>query len=439
MKHKKAIIIIIVVLVLFLGLVGLRAKQRKDENEAMKKMKPPLTAVSVIVPKKGKIAEAFSTTGTLVAQSEVQVIPKASGKLISLNVDEGNVVSAGQILGEIEHNELDAQILQTRAQSRAANANLELLLNGPMKEQIEQAGASVKLAQANLSQTKINLQKAQSDLNRYENLFSQGLITPQQLEANKTQVDTLKKQVNAGEQQVISAQSGLKLLKDGTRKEQLEGGRAQTEQVNATIQLLQAQLANYSIVSPINGVVTKRNFDPGSLVGSTTPVLTISKSTQPELEMNIPEREILYLHLGENVLIESSAFPGKTITVKIKEISPVVDTQTRLIKVKATVNSNLPFKIGMLLDCKILLQEKENSLILPLEAIINSDDGDLVYVTVNNKVEARKVKLGIETPVEVEIESGLKSDEQVIVKGNTFVRPGDQVQIQKTVSSIGGE
>src|SRR5687768_1958821 len=120
MKRKKIYITIFLIVLVFAGLVAVRVNQRNEEKEALKTTKPPVTAVSVIKPKKGKISETFSTTGMLISKNEVQVTAKISGRLNSLSVDEGSFVSVGQVIGEIDHSELDAQIAQAQAQLKVA-------------------------------------------------------------------------------------------------------------------------------------------------------------------------------------------------------------------------------------------------------------------------------------------------------------------------------
>jgi len=422
--------------VLFAGLVGYRVNARNKKQEELKLAKPPATSVSVMKPISGNIAETFSTTGTVISEQEVPIIPKATGRLLSLLVDEGSKVSAGQIIGEIEHSELSAQIIQAQAQLNIAKSNLSLLVNGPLNEQITQADASLKSAQNNLAQLKISLQNTEKDYNRYLNLSNQGAITPQQLENFRVQTETLKKQVESAKQQVISAQAGLKLQKDGTRPEQIGTGKAQVEQAQASIRILQAQQENYQIRSPINGVVTKKSTEPGSLVGMNSPILTISKVSSPELEMNVPEKQINRIKIDQKVDIKSSAFPNQILKVQIREISPIVDISTRLVKIKGKIISSQPVKIGMSFDCTIMLIEKSKALTLPSEAVILEDEKKLVYMVVNNKVSARYIKLGIQTPEKVEVIEGLSGNEDVIYKGNTFVKPGDTIQVQQAVKVV---
>ncbi|MFN8576484.1 MAG: efflux RND transporter periplasmic adaptor subunit [Candidatus Sericytochromatia bacterium] len=463
MKTKtKVIASVLITLILFGGLVGYRIKERNKKQEELKNTKPPTTAVSVILAKKGNIEETFSTTGTVISQAEVNIIPKVSGRLLSLNIQEGSYVNAGRVIGQVEHNEIDAQIAQAKAQASIAQSNLELLQNGPLNTQIAQASASVnqsqsmvtqasvsiRQAEAGLSQARVNYNHAESEYKRYKSLVDQGAIPAQQLSTFKTQLDVsreqvksaqqqvaaAKQQVNTYKQQVASAQAALQQLKDGNRPEQINSGRGQIEQANAAIKLLQAQLANYTITAPISGIVTKKNVEIGSMVSMSNPIATVSKSTNPDLEMYIPEKQILKVKLGQTVNIDSTAFPDKILKLKIREISPVVDLQTRLIKVKGSIASDLPLKIGMSFDCKIVLNQNNDSIILPAEAILIQDNKKVVYVAVNNKVQEKVVLIGLQTPSEVQIKSGINISDKVITKGNTFVKPGDSIQIQQDIA-----
>lgn len=436
MSKAKVIVVSVLSLAVFGGLVGYRISEKKKLEAEIKNLVPPATSVTVIKPKVGSISELFSTSGTVVASSEVQIIPKVSGRIISLFVDEGSNVNSGDIIAQIEHNELDAQILQSKAQLSIAKSNLDLLVNGPLKTQITQAQASVKQSEYNVSQIKVNLSHSKSELERYRKLLSQSAITKQQFDNYETQTNAIIEQYEAAKQQVISAKASLKALLDGNRAEQINSGKGQLSQANASIKLLEAQLANYTVRSPISGVVTKKSLEQGSMATMSSSIVTISNTSNPELEMNVPEKQILNISLGQIAEIKSTAFPNKTVKVTIKEISPIVDTQTRLVKVKASIDSDLPLKIGMMFDCQIVLKENTESILLPGEALLTEGNKTYVYIAKNNKVEERKVKVGVQRPEEVEIIDGLDGSEDVITKGNVFVKSGDRIQIQKALDVV---
>lgn len=436
MSKVKVIIVSVLTLAVFGGLVGYRVNEKKKLEASIKNIVPPATAVTVIKPVIGNISEFFSTSGTIVASSEVQIMPKVSGRILSLFVEEGSKVNAGELIAQIEHNELDAQILQSKAQLSIAQSNLQLLVNGPLKTQITQSQAAVKQSEYNVSQIKVNLAHSKSELERYKKLLSQSAITKQQYDTYESQTDSIVEQYEAAKQQVISAKASLKALIDGNRVEQISGGRGQVSQADASIKLLETQLANYTIKAPISGVVTKKSLEQGSMASASSSIVTLSDTSNPEIEMNIPEKQILNISLGQVVEMKSSAFPDKTIKVKIKEISPIVDSQTRLVKVKASINSDLPLKIGMMFDCQIVLRENNDSILLPGEALLTEGSKTYVYIAKNNKVEERKVKVGVQRPEEVEIVDGLEGNEDVITKGNVFVKQGDKIQIQKPVDVV---
>jgi multidrug efflux pump subunit AcrA (membrane-fusion protein) len=436
MSKVKIITASVLTLAVFGGLVGYRVSEKNKLEASIKNIVPPATAVTVIKPTIGTISEFFSTSGTIVSSSEVQVIPKVSGRILSLFVEEGSRVNSGDIIAQIEHNELDAQILQSKAQLSIAQSNLQLLVNGPLKTQITQSQAAVKQSEYNVSQIKVNLSHSKSELERYKKLLAQSAITKQQYDNYETQTNAIIEQYEAAKQQVISAKASLKALIDGNRVEQISGGKGQVSQANASINLLETQLANYTIKAPISGVVTKKSLEQGSMASVSSSIVTLSDISDPEIEMNIPEKQILNISLGQVVEMKSSAFPDKTIKVEIKEISPIVDTQTRLVKVKASINSNLPLKIGMMFDCQIILRENNDSILLPGEALLTEGNKTYVYIAKNNKVEEKIVKVGIQRPEEVQIIEGLEGNEDVITKGNVFVKSGDRIQIQKAVNVV---
>lgn len=435
-QRKKYLIIgsVVLILLLFVGLVGIRIQQKKAREADLKNQLPPPTAVAVAPPRRGQMADTLQLPGNVVSQEEVKIVPKVSGRLMTLLVQEGSPVHAGQLLGEIEHLELDAQLAQARASVQMAKANLDQLVHGPLHTQIEQSRASVHQLEASLGQLQLNQQQSERDLQRQQELLAQGAVTQQQYESTQTQVAGLKQQILAMQQQITGARAGLQQLLDGSRPEQIESARGQYNQALATIRLYQAQLANYRLISPISGVVTQKQIDVGNLVAAPNPILTLAQNNRPEIQMLLPERELPRVHLKQNVELRSAALSDQVLQASIGKISPVVDPQTRLVKLTAYLNTPQTLRSGLLLDCRIVLQEHQNALVVPTESVVrNLQDQPLVYVTVNNQVVAKPVKLGLRSPAEIEILQGLSPQDKVIVKGMSYVRPGDKVQVQPAV------
>jgi HlyD family secretion protein len=427
-KFKVSLIISIIVLGIVL-LVAYRLKEKNESQASLGKPKNQKIPVTVITPKKGYFSSTLTVSGTVLPKEEVEVTPKANGKLLSLLVEEGASVKAGQVIGTIDHSELDAQVEQAEAQARIARANLSMSVNGPLQPQVVQARTLINQGEANLKQLEASRANIERDLASYEALLSKGIIPAQQVNNTRMQLEIARQQIAAARQQMESSRQSLKLLTDGTRPEQIEVNRGQLDNALATIKFYRSQLADYNILSPINGVITKKFLSGGSLVNQNTPIVTVSKDSDPEIVMNVPEKEIENIRVGQKVDIKTSGSSDKVYPGVIKEVYPNIDNQTRMAKVKAQFISKEPLKLGMLLVCNIYTVEKQNTLVLPTDAVIKEKDKIYVYTVNANKAVKKAVTLGIEEPDETEVISGIQPTEKVILKGNTFVKPGSAIEV----------
>lgn len=430
--NKKFIAIILVVVLSFGILVIKRLNDKKERELALRNMKPPVTPVSLVKPKLEKVSDFFTASGTIISSEKLEIIPKVSGKIISLNVKEGDIINKGQLIAQIESIDINNQILQAEAQVEANKANMDLLINGPLKEQIKQSESSLKQANLNLEQIKIKMEFAQKELERYTNLYKNQVVTKQQLENAQNQVDVLKENFNLLKEQIIYAKEGFNLTKTGNREEQIRMAKANYKQSVAYLKALRDQLNYYSITSPITGIVIKKNIEQGMLVSPPNPIVSISKNNTLEAEINIPERYIQKVKIGQKVKIKIDNISD--IYLKITEISPIIDSVNHIFKVKASIeNPDQKIKQGMSFECQVIFDEKNDVLMLPTNAVIdNSENQKIIYlIGKDNKVVERVVKTGFKNTEKTEIISGLNSNESVILEGNSFIKEGDIVQVEK--------
>jgi len=282
---KKILIVILIVLGIGAILIVPRflkpEKPTPEQAEAAAALKP----VEVTRAKRGEIRSELELSGTIQAESQVNVFPKIAGRLIVLNVDEGDRIKKGTPLATVEHEELElavqqaeatleaaetaysqtmqlakvrvqSQIAQARAQLRAAEIALQQVID--LSEirtvtQIEQAQAGLeslvanlekiksgardedrRQAQAGLNQADANLANAKSNHTRMLQLFQNGAISQQSLEGAKTQLDI------AIAQQKIAAEQ-LQLIDNGARAEDIQAMEAQVQQAEASLRLAQTQ------------------------------------------------------------------------------------------------------------------------------------------------------------------------------------------------------
>jgi HlyD family secretion protein len=432
MKNQKKLLLFIFlfITVSFIALIIFRLNEKNNREEELKNAKPIVTAVSVIKPKREPLNDFFMANGTIITSESVDITSKFSGKITKLYVKEGQKVSKNQKILEIENIDINNQILQTKAQVNSAKANLDLLVNGSLKEQIKQSESSFEQQKINLEQLKLKLKLIETDLDRNKKLFKEGVITKQQLDNIQNQVDTTKKEIEAIKQQITYSKETLALTKIGSREEQIRGAKANYEQTLAILKTLNDQLENYTINSPIDGVITKKPLEEGTLVSPANLITNVSKNSNLDAEINIPERYLSKVKIGSNLQIKLSDL--SLLDTKVTYISPTIDISNNTFKIKSTIMNNSKIKQGMSFESKIMISEKKLSLTLPFEAIIDSEGKKIVYlISKENKALEKEIKIGLQDTEKVEVISGLSETDKVILNGNNFIKTGDLVQEEK--------
>lgn len=242
----------------------------------------------------------------------------------------------------------------------------------------------------NINQTKLNLEQTKREYDRAVTLLEIGAGTQQTVEQLKTQLDV-----------------------------------AQTQYNNL--------LENAVLTSPINGVVTERNYDPGDM-SSSLPILTVGQlSPIVKVMINVSENDLTLVRAGMPVDVTFDAFPGETFNGKIERIHPTVDTATRTFSVEVQI-SNRDERIlpGMFARVEINLGNKDN-VVVPDRAIVKQTGSGnrYVYVYRNGIVSYHKVELGQRLDDAYELLSGINDGDTVVIAGQTKLADGVKAEIVK--------
>lgn len=255
--------------------------------------------------------------------------------------------------------------------------------------------------------------------------------------------------VRAGQELVVLDSSNIDQLKinlDQMRREYnravelLEIGAGTQQSVDQLKAQLDAATSQYSnllentvLRSPINGVVTARNYDPGDMTGS-LPVLSVGQLT-PEMKImiNVSENDLTSIKANMSVDITFDAFPADTFQGKVSRVYPTIDTNTRTFEVEVRVaNPQEQIKPGMFARVAIDLGAKEH-VVVPDRAVVRQtgSGNKYVYVLKGNKVSYDKVELGKRIGTEYELLSGVNSGDTVVITGQTRLADGVEVEIQR--------
>ncbi len=212
------------------------------------------------------------------------------------------------------------------------------------------------------------------------------------------------------------------------------------EAAKATWELTRLQLSYTDIRSPIAGTVTQR-LDVVKVGNTVTPVGGVIESGDSALfviedlatlmlRVNVPERELAKLSVGQPAELSFDAVPGQTFRGEIALISPYVnaDTATFAVRVRVTETEGL-LRPGMFARVAIVYERKPDALQIPRTALLDTDGQPKVFVVKDGKAAERAVKLGLSNGAWIEVTEGLKDGEQVVVVGQGAVKPGATVRV----------
>ncbi len=406
---KRTIIILVILAVGGLG--AFRAAQvisaKKDETKKGSTSQNLLVEVAPVT--QGLIEEKVARTGDIAPYAQVTIYSKVQGWVEKINVREGDRVKIGQVLATLDAREAEATVAQSKASLEAAIARLKQV-----------KATSEEAIQSQIQQAKANLELAESDLKRARELQKRDFIARQQLDEAVTKYNVAKANYDLA----------LNSIRQKTWENDIALAEAQMRQAKATLDLAQAQLANLIILSPMDGGVTKRFVDPGTMVKDTTPILTLMVLAEVKMVVNVIETELIRLQKGQPVEVTVRAFPNRVFQGRIAIITPALELQSRTAEIQITIpNPGYVLNPGMFGRAEILLRSTPDAVLIPIQALIRREDKELVFVVKDGKAYARAVQKGVTKDTQVEIIQGVKVGEQVVTAGHDFLKDGAPVRL----------
>jgi len=381
--------------------------QAKDPGESG--LNSSSTDVSVGVVKIGKkdLGRTLTLSSELVPFQEIDVFAKESGFVKELNVDYGSHVQKNQVLATLEIPELQLQVKEDDAAVRNATAQIP-----HAQEELNRVQAQQKVLQL------------QYDRLNGVSQAKPGLVAQQEVDDSQGKALASAAQVEAAKANLQSAESVL------------AAAEAKREHDQA--------LFDYAkITAPFAGVVTQRFANLGTLMQAGTssstqaqPLVRLSQDELYRLVIPVPESYVKFIHLGDSVSVNvpslSRTFPGKVarFSVDVREDTRTMHTE---VDVPNPARMLLP---GLYAEATITLEKKNNAIALPLQAV-NQENGQTTVdiVDSSNKIEVRRVVLGIQTATDAEVLSGLQEGELVVVSDRSSLKPGEEVR-PKTIELV---
>jgi membrane fusion protein (multidrug efflux system) len=216
-------------------------------------------------------------------------------------------------------------------------------------------------------------------------------------------------------------------------KQDLDNADATMKVSRAAFETAQTHLAYARISAPFAGYVTRRFLDPGALVNaSSTTLFTLMDLEAMKITINVLEKDIPLITEGKRAIVTVDAYPGKEFTGTVTRYADAVDPSTRTMAVEIDIpNPDHSLKPGMFANVVLIVKDHPDALTLPTQAIQKDDNGNYVYVVVQDSSRRATVAIGEEENGRTEILSGLTGTEFVVTTGQQFAKDGGAVLVQQ--------
>jgi RND family efflux transporter MFP subunit len=332
---------------------------------------------------------AIAVTGTLAAYDQATVGVKVPGRVQRIDVDLGTVVKQGQLIAQLDPQDYQLQFKQADAALAQARARIGLTIEGgDEKINVEETG-TVRQARAVLDESKLKYERAQA-------LFAQGVISRAQLDAAEAELKV-----------------AMSRYQDAV--EEIRNRQALVRQRTSELEIARQHLADLSIYAPFDGVIQEKRTSIGEYLAAGSPVVSIVRIDPLRLRAEVPEREARSVKLGQQVRLTVEGDPN-SYNGRIARLSPTITAQNRILVVEAEVRNNGQLRPGSFARAEIVADTGTPTLAVPATAIVTFAGIEKIITIEDGKALERPVTTGRRSGDWIEILSGIKTGETVIVE-----------------------
>lgn len=269
---------------------------------------------------------------------QVSLAFENSGRISSLSVDEGDHIKAGQVVATLDTEALKIQEQQAIAQLDIQKQSVREQQTGARPEELDQARAQLSSAQA-------QLQKATDDISRIQHISAstggKGI--------SKQELDTARSNLRIAQANVKERQASLVLMEKGVRREQREASAAQVRATQAQLALLQYQLSQAELRSPVDAVVRARLQEPGDMTSPQKAVFTLALSAPKWVRVWLNESDLGRVKTGMPAEVMTDSFPDKPVKGKVGFISSVAEFTPKSVQTEE-LRTNLVYEVRVIVD-----------------------------------------------------------------------------------------
>jgi HlyD family secretion protein len=364
----------------------------------------PLDPSQIATVETGDIARSVVATGKVWPITQVEVKSKASGIVTQLDTDINQKVHKGEVLAQLDQQEILDQVAAQKAQLSAAQAN--------------ETSAAAAVQYDKVAAEAPDLPMVEHSYDRALEMQKDGVFSRQALDDAEQKYRSAANMRDRAIAQIIVDQAKLKQ------------STAQVQQAQASLKQLEEQLGYTTVISPIDGVVLSRDVQVGDAVssilvlGSTaTLVMTLGDTHQVYVKGKVDESDIAKVYLGQPARIKVQSFPGRTFAGKVTKIAPLGVEKDNVTTFEVQISIDNPggeLKALMTANAEVVLEEHKHVITVPEQAVIYDKDRKAsVWVPDPHGKDGHRVvpiKIGLSNGSKIEVLSGLRSGDKVILQ-----------------------
>jgi len=363
------------------------------------------------------IEQYINVSTKVTANNEVNIIPKVSGTVKSVYVNLGDTVKAGDVLLEIDDTNLRIAAEQASASLASAQANYDMNIGATLENNVMQLQSSVDSLQ-------IQYDDLLRDLDNTKALYEAG-------SKSKLELDTLQSSVDKLKLQLDTAKENLRLTREKTIDGTKKSAEAGLQQVKLSYENAQTQLGYTKVRAEIDGVISACNVTQGSMASPQSPAMTIVNTDKLKFSFNISDDYINKVSAGTKAYITVAVASEKPYEGTVTYISPAANSTTMLYPAEIYIdNTDRSIKPGMFASLKLVVDRRENTVSVPLNAVLEKGGDKFVYIIdANNVAHKKAVETGIKNDEYIEIISGVQNGEKLVTVGQSFLSDGSAVNV----------
>jgi HlyD family secretion protein len=424
------------VLVLIWGGMTLWRKHQAQQKKLAERV--------IALAKRTDIAQTIAANGRVVPNFEVEIKPKASGKIIKLPYDVSAAVKEGDLLVQLDPIDESRAV----AQAEASLSSLQNKLEGSkLNSQIAQLNLKTELdkARANLSAAETRAKEVQAKFDRQKKLYEGEFISTEEFQTSTTELAQAKTDLENAK--VRFKELNTQQLNVKFQQKEVAASKATVDSSRVGLLNAQQRLSETKIYAPINGVVTSRPAQIGLIVSSGinnvsggTTLMTIADLSQIFTIASVDESDIGRVKLGQKARITADAFGGEKFAGEVVQIASKGLNESNVVtfevKIKLLGDAEQKLKPEMTTNIEIIVDEASDAVVVPIEALNKKNGHEYVLVLTDRKKKPtrRAVQTGISDGTNTQITAGLEEGETVLVRK----RQADKSRWKKDKAGSGG-